>query len=250
MTEVNYSEAWKTLVERFDKPRMLTNVVVEKILGCPVLNQESTQGLEYFLAVFEENVAILDSLGIQDLSGFLLFVVASKVLPTTTRRLFETNNDQDFPLVSSLVTFIKERLKVLQHSNPIAGRDNDSDNKHRVGSHNVLSATQQEKSTTSRCVICKGNHVITVCPQFLDVSPYRRKQMLISHRICFRCLIGTRAFFWIVYFVHIMVVHTLVITILCYILTIDAIKIRSLSCHVKVAVRISQKIATPLPLSR
>lgn len=63
-----YHLARKALVQRYDKPRQLAKSVIEKLLTALSYNQESLQALNGFVTVYDENVAILESLDIPDMS--------------------------------------------------------------------------------------------------------------------------------------------------------------------------------------
>lgn len=94
-----YQLAWSTLVQRFDKPRQLAGSLVDKILNAPVFDKET---LSTFLNGFEETVASLSALNIPDLSAYLLFTIVLRSLPLCYRKLFETENCNEYPSISHL----------------------------------------------------------------------------------------------------------------------------------------------------
>ncbi|KAF0699923.1 Uncharacterized protein FWK35_00036621 [Aphis craccivora] len=88
------------------------------MLNATVHHPESPNALINFLNVFGENIAMLKSLNIPDLGSFLMFAISVRCLPSTSRRLFEQNNRLDFPVVDSLLHFIKDRVEVLENADP------------------------------------------------------------------------------------------------------------------------------------
>lgn len=114
VSEANYTLAWSSLVEHFDKPRQLAVKIVEKLLNSPVQMQETLGGLKYFLSLFAANVTMLKSLGIPDLGNFLLFVLSSRCLSLDTRREFESRFTGCYSGVNDFMEFIKTRVATFE----------------------------------------------------------------------------------------------------------------------------------------
>lgn len=85
----NYAIAWNALSERFDNKRLLASAHLDKLFAFKPITHESLPALIKFVNVFNENVSIIKSLGVNDLSSFLLFHMGSCVLDSTTLQLFE-----------------------------------------------------------------------------------------------------------------------------------------------------------------
>jgi len=83
------------------------------LLTAPVATSETFAALQTFLSIFDENIAILESLYIPDLSLFLLFSLAARCLPVTSKRLFETENTKEYPSIRSVIKFVKLRKQVI-----------------------------------------------------------------------------------------------------------------------------------------
>lgn len=86
----SFTLAWEALTERYDKPRRLASSIIDKLINAPAASSENHAALQKFLSVFDENIAILESLQIPDLASFLLFSLAARCLPTFSRRQFES----------------------------------------------------------------------------------------------------------------------------------------------------------------
>lgn len=81
-----YDLAWSTLKELYDKPRKLATSIIVSMLLAPVATGENTAALRTFLDDFDEGISLLESLQIPDVSSFILFCMASRCLPMSTRR--------------------------------------------------------------------------------------------------------------------------------------------------------------------
>ncbi|KAF0748221.1 Uncharacterized protein FWK35_00023001 [Aphis craccivora] len=158
-----YSLAWKALVERFDKPR------------------------NKFLNIFDENVGILESLEIPDLGDFLMFSIAFRSLPVSSRRLFEMTNSEKYPKAQELFKFVKNRIQVLElaggtpsssgskqgHLKPPPNSKKEWKNDRKTSTSLV---TTQSTSTTSskpaKCPSCDGSHQLSNCPGFKGLNQH------------------------------------------------------------------------------
>jgi len=112
----SFTLAWDALVERYDRPRKLTSSIIKQLIAATVACSESLTALQTFLSVFDENIAILESLQIPDLSSFLLFSLANRCLPLVTRRLFEAESNEEYPLINGIIKFVKTRIRVIENA--------------------------------------------------------------------------------------------------------------------------------------
>jgi len=204
VTKDTFQLAWNTLVKSYDKPRKLASSIIESFLVAPVSTSESLVDLKRFLNVFDEGLAILESLHLPDLCSFLLFTIASKSLPTHTRRLFESDNSAEYPSVDSVLEFVKNRVRVLENAGGTSGpgksfggsnkKTNPGPGKHYNRPSTTQTAlvssvnTQKPKSTESeKCRCCGGAHALKDCAKFLGASVDDRYQIVCSHRLCLVC---------------------------------------------------------------
>lgn len=100
----------KTLNSRFHRPRLIATSLVEQLLRIPVSHQESVLDLNAILSTFNENISLLNALDIPDLGSFVLFILAFRALPITTRKLFESSVTSDYPTIDDLLEFIQSRV--------------------------------------------------------------------------------------------------------------------------------------------
>lgn len=196
-----YPLAWKALVERFDKPRKLASFILDTILSAPMIQQESASSLNKFLNVFDENIGILESLEIPDFGDFLLFSIAFRSLPVSSRRLFEMTNSEEYPKAQELFKFVKSRIQVLElaggtpaSSGIKEGRPKPPDYKKewKKGQRTSTSlvATQSTSTPAARsvkCPNCDGSHQLSNCPSFKGLSVDDRYAVVSKHRLCMSC---------------------------------------------------------------
>ncbi|XP_025193669.1 uncharacterized protein LOC112593492, partial [Melanaphis sacchari] len=186
-----YTLAWDALVERYDKPRKLASSIIEKLVSAPVATSETFAALQTFLSTFDENIAILESLQIPDLSSFLLFSLAARCLPVSSRRLFESENTEEYPSIQNVIKFVKQRMQVIENagvqqtgssSKPVR---NKSSAPRREGKIALLSSA---KPASMKCVKCSGAHRLADCPTFKALSVDERYEIVCTFRLCMVCL--------------------------------------------------------------
>ncbi|XP_065087484.1 uncharacterized protein LOC135709188, partial [Ochlerotatus camptorhynchus] len=63
ISDENYAEAWKRLVNRYDNKRILVKCHLAELFDTPPMKQESAEGLLNLVDRFDRNIAILKKLG-------------------------------------------------------------------------------------------------------------------------------------------------------------------------------------------
>jgi len=94
----------------------LANILVERLLATPIQTNEFILGLREIIQVFDENFTLLQSLAIPDVGAFILSFLSMRCLPLDVRKLFESSSSDKFPSVKEVVTFIKERVRILENA--------------------------------------------------------------------------------------------------------------------------------------
>jgi len=90
----NCSIAWNELKKCYENHRLLATAHVDKLFVFAPLKKESVSPLSSFVPTFRENGAAINTLGIENISSFLLFYIGVRVIDTETRRLFEASIPQ------------------------------------------------------------------------------------------------------------------------------------------------------------
>jgi len=188
----SYKLTWATLESRYDKPRMLTSAVVEKILAAPTSSEETLVSLTKFINIFDEGVLVMRSRNIPDMGDFILFSIASRCLPLSCRTLFETNCQEDYPSVASLFAFLKARVAVLErvgHSVPLEPAiKHVQKTSHKSQKPGGISSFVTSGTPPSVCKCCSGAHAVSTCSKFKGWPLQQRVQWIRNQRICFLCL--------------------------------------------------------------
>lgn len=111
---------------------------------------------------------MIKALGVDDLSGFLLFYIGARALDTNTRRLFEEYISIDeIPKLDRLLEFAAHRCKILENSGTLGTKQviSSSVPKRSKGdrSSGKTSLTATTNTKTVKCLFCERDHAIYRC---------------------------------------------------------------------------------------
>ncbi|XP_050531794.1 uncharacterized protein LOC126900234 [Daktulosphaira vitifoliae] len=191
-----YKLAWNALEAKYNKPRQLANLLVEKLISASPLAQENVSSLNDYVELFEDNISLLRSLSIPDVGEFILFTLAVRCLPLSSRKLFEATNIENFPDVESLFMFIRERIRVLENAGgryDIVGAKVDQrkqfskPKKEYVGRVSFVAA-KSNAVHKSVCSVCSGSHISSSCSRLPSTSLKDRQTIVRKKKLCFNCL--------------------------------------------------------------
>lgn len=187
LTDANYAIVWDTLNERFDNKRLLLTAHMDSLFRFTPITNATLQNLNHFVSTFHENVAALNVLDVDDLAGFILFYIASHMLDSNTKRLFEFEyHDVAIPTLDMLLDFVKIRCNVLQNSSSVGIIGQKASEKQIKSKSSFVTASN---SDTIRCIICKSNHYILYqCPKFTQRPVKQRFKLARSNKLCMNCL--------------------------------------------------------------
>lgn len=200
LSAANYDIAWKALTDRYDNQRLLATAHLEKLFFFRPISTESLSSLSSFVSTFQENIAAIKVLGVNDLAGFILFFIGSRALDPVTRNLFESTVSQDsIPVFDVLLKFVQQRCKVLEnirsseklvtHSTKI--KNNSSSRAVlTIADANVTSPdTFAEPNQGQRsCAYCKKDHPIYRCQASSKHTVIKRREFVSSNKLCFSCM--------------------------------------------------------------
>lgn len=193
LTAENYDIAWRALNNQYDNKRHLITAHLDKLFTFERIQRESVPALMSFISTFRENVAAIKALGVDDLSGFLLFYIGARALDTDTRRLFEEYISIDeIPKLDKLLEFAAHRCKILENSGTLGTKQviSSSVPKRSKGDRSSgktsLAATTTTK--TVKCLVCERDHAIYRCFIFKKKSVTERREFVVKKRLCFICL--------------------------------------------------------------
>ncbi|XP_054259498.1 uncharacterized protein LOC128984223 [Macrosteles quadrilineatus] len=200
----NYKLAYDSLVERYTNPRILACFYLNKILDQQPVKTPSLSSLRQVLDVFHINVQALKSLKVDDLSDFMLLQLALRNLDNSTRKAFELElKSKQFPTLEDLMEFLRAQCCVYEltkesHKSTLVLPKSQiphtrktlfsSHSTHRSTTQSDRTATQSSYRPAISCPMCKGEHQLYRCDQFLALAPHKRYSTVRSFNRCFACL--------------------------------------------------------------
>ncbi|XP_050538460.1 uncharacterized protein LOC126903928 [Daktulosphaira vitifoliae] len=196
----SFTLAWAALEDRYNKPRQLANSLVERLLNMTRVGQETVVHLNEFLKVFEDSIALLHTLPIPDVGDFVLFTLGMRCLPIGCRKVFESECGGSFPSVEDLITFVKERARILENVGIQSADNKTTDNKYKYGKFNynkqsftsktalIARQTGTKVNNLVKCYVCDAHHNLPDCDKFKSLTVAERFSIVKAHRLCFICL--------------------------------------------------------------
>lgn len=183
-----YSEAVECLKARYDRPKLIHQAHVRKIVDIPNLKEGSGKELRRLHDTAQQHIRALKALGNEPDGPFITSLLQLKLDPTT---LFEWQKcDQDLARVSGYVRFLEfinlraqasECLLPERSSRPPRG-----DNPKSIFQSRSATFTA---SMSNACVVCKGDkHALFTCPQFKSMNRDKRMAILRNNGLCINCL--------------------------------------------------------------
>lgn len=152
----NFDLAWFTLVSRFHHPCLVATALIDKLS-----TQETLHNLNNFIPIFAESISLLNALKIQDHRSFIIFSMAFRCLPPSTRKLFESSASPDFPSVNNLLTFVQFHVATLEIARDYQKRYNNRS--HPAPHSNAFTKKMQINRLLHRCLfqnrqVSKASH--------------------------------------------------------------------------------------------
>ncbi|KAF0715873.1 DUF1758 domain-containing protein, partial [Aphis craccivora] len=193
LTAENYDIAWRALNDQYDNKRHLITAHLDKLFAFERIQCESVPALMSFISTFRENIAAIKALGVDDLSGFLLFYIGARVLDTDTRRLFkEYISTDEIPKLDKLLDFITLRCKILENIGTQGTKQFiSSSGSKRIKGERSSGKTSLAVTTTNKavkCSFCERDHAINRCFLFKKKSLTERREFVVKKKLCFICL--------------------------------------------------------------
>lgn len=182
ITDANYAEAWKLLLNRFDNKRYIIDAHLKTFFAIPKCSNESASGIKRILDESLEVCRSLLALGVpvNTWDTILLHVIAGK-LDTETHRQWELGLKRDsLPTFKDMVNFLEARYQSLEMVTSVKP-------KQAASTHKNTSSTVLHVRITS-CSNCKLNHEIYKCPDYKNLSIDQRFVWLREKNLCSNCL--------------------------------------------------------------
>ncbi|XP_043863401.1 uncharacterized protein LOC122756838 [Drosophila mojavensis] len=182
LADANYEIAWNSLVDRYEKPRYLVNVLLDTFTGLPKVADQNPASLRSLTNEAGTVIRALDASGQTDRDCWLIYLLMAKVDDTTRREWYEKSQDIANPTITQLLKFLDARCDRLELSQ--SATTTSSKPRQDRGTRNAHALL----ATSERCAKCNKEHALMACTQFLDLSIQQRYAFAKSKHMCFNCL--------------------------------------------------------------
>lgn len=187
ITEANYEVAWESLRERYTNQRVITSVLIDKLINQPA-SSESVSDIKRLLDTTQQTLQMLSNLNrpTAQWDDIIVHIIANK-LSTQSRHLWETSiaDTRDPATWQRLQTFLTTRFRTLEASGGSklavqstgASSKAVSSKKHTVNNITIL-----------KCTFCGEPHHLYRCSKFASASIIARREHVRQKQICYNCL--------------------------------------------------------------
>jgi hypothetical protein len=185
-TSANYTKAWNTVIERFDKC-LIANSHIRGIFDLPKATKNSVSTLRTLLNEFSQHHDFLDVLNIPNMHDLLLVSILSQKVDIETMKKFELQRgDEEFPTVNSFKKYLNNKCRALETISRGDLLSNNKDQKRPV------SCVTNDKSNANqnylKCLYCKEPHPLYKCFNFKKLNVSDRRSFVNKSQLCFFCL--------------------------------------------------------------
>lgn len=188
-----YDEAIECLTARYNRPRLIHQTHVKRIMDVPSLKNGSGKELRHLHDTVQQHLRALKAMGHEPSGTFVTSMLELKLDMST---MFEwqrhSQDESDVPHYSKLLEFINLRAQasesVIDHSQ---GKTSHSKGNRLVSSNHVhitSHAVTLDKSINN-CVACKSDkHPLYACSKFRALPHGNKISLLKAHSMCLNCL--------------------------------------------------------------
>ncbi|UYV61943.1 hypothetical protein LAZ67_1007130, partial [Cordylochernes scorpioides] len=206
ITADNYPKVIAALKDRFGDRVILTEVYVRQLLGLVVNNaRRKTKKIEDLYDKLESYLRSLESLGIttEQNAAFLYPLVESslpkELITVWQRSSLSGYNDEgeDTPQpvdgrLGLLLKFLRREVKGEERLAYVRAGFGESSNSKSTRPNttrlHVAEVKKPRKRNLMACLFCRGDHWLRSCQKWLAMSVQKRREVLMRHRACFKCL--------------------------------------------------------------
>ncbi|XP_031341104.1 uncharacterized protein LOC116169216 [Photinus pyralis] len=188
-TGSNYKIALEMLNDRFNNEKLIIFSHLESILESNKISRESASELRKLQDNVTRHLRALDNCNISDekfKAAVLAYIIKSKV-DVNTATAYSKFKVKQIPSVQESLSFLSSRCEILEDvasnsfKNPIVKQT-------KILAKPELSKQSFHVATTHTCLLCKGNHLLYVCPTFLSFPVQKRVETASKIQVCKNCL--------------------------------------------------------------
>ncbi|XP_059223278.1 uncharacterized protein LOC131997037 [Stomoxys calcitrans] len=215
LTHEGFDIAWRNLVHRYENKRMQVNEQLRALFNLPSVSVDNASTIQKLQRTIGSCTQTLQTLEVETggWDPILVYLVSTK-LPRIFLEEFESSlaDCSSLPSWNQLDVFLTHKFKTLesvgnikpQYSRYNQPRSEDDKREKRVNSFQT-NVNPNFKNTGSRpsnntqshynaqnnkpvCQLCKSNHSLRECPQFLERSINDRINIVKTSHLCYNCL--------------------------------------------------------------
>ena len=184
----NYAEAVKCLKCRFDRPRLIHQTHVKKILDIPPLKQGSGKELRYLHDTVQQHLRALKCMDYEPSGPFVTSVLELKL---DTATMFEwqkhTSGSTEVPHFNDLLEFVNLRAQASEHTVPDSAKKPTGNEMKRKPV--PCFPANAYTPTSEPCPVCKTeSHPVFACTKFRSLPHDRMITMVKENKLCINCL--------------------------------------------------------------
>lgn len=186
----NYRTAWQCLTERYDNPRLLTDYHIKALLNIDQVKKDCSEDLRKMIDTLMKNLRALKQLEQPtDKWDILVVALASEKLDKSTKCEWEKykTSKEDVQTLDNFKAFLKARAEYLESVEQNVSEK--TFEKRKSNSTRGFLVTGENKNVPN-CVVCKRQHYIQNCQEFLNLSISDRFEKIKSLKLCLNCLRG------------------------------------------------------------
>ncbi len=187
-----YGEAIESLRARYDRPRLIHQAHVRKILEVPGLKDGSGRELRHLHDVVQQHLRALKSMGCEPSGPFVTSLMELKLDQNT---MFEwqkhSQSSSGVPHYRELLDFINLRAQASETSVADGAKRSygpEFRKNFSAGKPIASFMVSTPFPSTEPCVSCKGRHPLYACVKFKALPHERRIATIKTHGHCMNCL--------------------------------------------------------------
>ncbi len=193
VTRENYEEAKGLLKKRYGRKAVIVFAHIQALLRLEVPDVTDVKELSKFYDRLVANVRALEALEVTaDQFGVVLTPVIVSRLPEDIRMEWSRDSVDHEADLTFLMDFLETEIQRRERCRAFGGLEIEKKNKDKQWKQSSQPGTAAALHTNSgskpRCFFCEGAHHSTRCYKFLENDIEKRKEWVVSKRLCFRCL--------------------------------------------------------------
>ncbi|GBM31719.1 hypothetical protein AVEN_19101-1, partial [Araneus ventricosus] len=188
-----FESLFSALEERFENKRAVVDIHIQNMLKIEKLNFESSKGLRNITDTINKSLRALKSfkLDCNNLTNAILVNIILERLDKDTRKAYELSiQTKEIPSLNELLKFLDSRAMVLDQlgNTPSNNKFKKEFQGSAYKSKNFFVNSNKGNHVIKKCILCKIEHPLHKCYEFLRLSIAKRIEFIEKHQLCKNCL--------------------------------------------------------------